>query len=72
MLKFKYIIDSENFSSIEAFQEYLNRMGAKGYELVQWQLVNVSFLTFNNTIQPISNTATLPVLITWKIENHDS
>lgn len=35
MLKFKYVIDSGNFSSVEAFQEYLNRMGKKGYELVQ-------------------------------------
>lgn len=35
MLKFKYIIDSGNFSSIEEFQAYLNRMGAKGCELVQ-------------------------------------
>lgn len=36
MLKYKYIIDSGNFSSIEEFQAYLNRMGKKGYELVQW------------------------------------
>lgn len=35
MLKFKYIIDSGNFSSIEEFQAHLDRMGAKGYELVQ-------------------------------------
>ena len=35
MLKYKYVIDSGNFSSIEAFQEYLNRMGKKGYELIQ-------------------------------------
>ena len=68
MLKFKYIIDSGNFSSIEAFQEYLNRMGKKGYELVQWQLVN--FVNCCSTIQPTSNT--LSVLITWKIEDHDS
>lgn len=25
MLKYKYVIDSRNFSGIEAFQEYLNR-----------------------------------------------
>lgn len=68
MLKFKYIIDSGNFSSIEAFQEYLNRMGKKGHELVQWQLVN--FANCCSTIQPTSNT--LSILITWKIEDHDS
>lgn len=68
MLKFKYIIDSGNFSSIEEFQAYLNRMGAKGYELVQWRSVN--FVNCWGTIQPISNT--LSILITWKIEDHDS
>lgn len=68
MLKFKYIIDSGNFSSIEAFQEYLNRMGNKGYELVQWQLVN--FVNCCRKIQPTSDT--LSILITWKIEDHDS
>lgn len=68
MLKYKYVIDSGNFSSIEAFQEYLNRMGKKGYELVQWQLVN--FVNYCSTIQPTSDT--LSILITWKIEDHDS
>lgn len=68
MLKFKYIIDSRNFSSIEEFQAYLNRNGAKGYELVQWQLVN--FVNCCIKIQPISNV--LSILITWKIEDHDS
>lgn len=48
MLKFKYTIDGGNFSSIEEFQAYLNRMGAKGYELVQWQLVNTGFTAYNN------------------------
>ena len=70
MLKYKYAIDSGNFSNIEAFQEYLNRMGKKGYELIQWQLVNASFITCNSMIQPFSNT--LPIIITWKIEDHDS
>ena len=68
MLKYKYVIDSGNFSSIEAFQEYLNRMGKKGYELVQWQLVN--FVNCCSKIQPTSDT--LSILITWKIEDHDS
>lgn len=68
MLKFKYIIDSGNFSSIEEFQARLNRMGAKGYELVQWQLVN--FVNCCSKIQPTSDT--LSILITWKIEDHDS
>ena len=27
MLKYKYVIDSGNFSSIEEFQAHLNRMG---------------------------------------------
>lgn len=70
MLKFKYIIDSGNFSSIEEFHAYLNRMGAKGYELVQWQLVYTGFTAYNNQIQPISNV--LSILITWKIEDYDS
>ena len=70
MLKYKYIIDSGNFSSIEEFQAYLNRMGAKGYELVQWQLVNTGFTAYNNQIQPTSDT--LSILITWKIEDHGS
>ena len=68
MLKFKYIIDSGNFSSIEEFQAHLNRMGAKGYELVQLQLVN--FVNCCSIIQPTSDT--LSILITWKIEDHDS
>ena len=68
MLKYKYIIDSGNFSSIEEFQAYLNRMGKKGYELVQWQLVN--FVNCCIKIQPTSDT--LSMLITWKIEDHDS
>lgn len=68
MLKYKYVIDSGNFSSIEEFQAYLNRMGKKGYELVQWQLVN--FVNCRIKIQPTSNT--LSILITWKTEDHDS
>lgn len=68
MLKFKYIVDSGNFSNIEAFQEYLNKMGKKGHELVQWQLVN--FINCYSTIQPVCNT--LSILTTWKIEDHDS
>lgn len=70
MLKFKYIIDGGNFSSIEEFQEYLNRMGKRGYELVQWQLVNTDFISLNSITQPVSNT--LSIFITWKIEDHDS
>lgn len=68
MLRFKYIIDSGNFSDIKAFQEYLNRMGKKGYELVQWQPVN--FVNCYSTVQPTSNT--ISIIITWKIEDHDS
>lgn len=68
MLKFKYIIDSVNFSSVEAFQEYLNIMGKKGYELVQWQTVNL--VNCYSTIQPTCNT--ISIIITWKIEDHDS
>jgi hypothetical protein len=69
MIKYKYIIDSGNFSSIEEFQAHLNRMGAKGYELVQWQVVN--FINCcSTTIQPTSDT--LSTFITWKIEDHDS
>lgn len=70
MLKYKYVIDSGNFSGMEDFQEYLNRMGKKGYELVQWQLINTGFMACNNRIQPVSNV--LSMLITWKIEDHDS
>lgn len=68
MLKYKYVIDSGNFSSIEEFQAYLDRMGKKGYELVQWQLVN--FVNCCIKIQPTSDT--LSIFITWKIEDHDS
>lgn len=68
MLKYKYVIDSGNFSSIEEFQAHLNIMGKKGYELVQWQLVN--FVNCCSKIQPTSDT--LSILITWKIEDHDS
>lgn len=68
MLKYKYVIDSGNFSNIETFQEYLNRMGKKGYELVQWQPVN--FINCNSMIQPTSNT--ISIVTTWKVENHDS
>lgn len=68
MLKYKYVIDSGNFSSIEEFQAHLNIMGNKGYELVQWQLVN--FVNCCSKIQPTSDT--LSILITWKIEDHDS
>lgn len=67
MLKYKCVIDSGNFSSIEEFQAYLNRMGKKGYELVQWQLVN--FVNCCSKIQPTSDT--LSIFITWKIEDHD-
>lgn len=70
MLKYKYVIDSENFSSIEEFQAHLNRMGAKGYELVQWLLVNTGFYVCNSGTLP--NISPLPVIITWKIEDHDS
>lgn len=70
MLKYKYVIDSGNFSSIEAFQEYLNRMGKKGYELVQWRLINTGFMACNNRIQPVSSV--LSILIAWRIEDHDS
>ena len=69
MLKYKYVIGSGNFSGIEAFQEYLNRMGKKGYELVQWQLVNTDFMFLNSIIQPVNNA--LSIFITWKIEDHD-
>lgn len=68
MLKYKYVIDSGNFSSVEAFQEYLNKMGKKGYELVQWQTVN--FVNYYSMIQPTCNT--ISIIITWKIEDHDS
>lgn len=70
MLKYKYVIDSGNFSGTEAFQEYLNRMGKKGYELIQWQLVDTSFIACNSRVQPTCNV--LSILITWKIEDHDS
>ena len=71
MLKYKYVLDSRNFSDVEAFQEYLNKMGKKGYELVQWQLIDIGgFMAFNNRLQPVGNV--LSILITWKIEDHDS
>lgn len=45
---------------MEAFQKYLNRKGAEGYELVQWQFANKGFGDI------------LRMHITWKIEDHDS
>lgn len=68
MLKYKYVIYSGNFSNIEEFQAHLNIMGKKGYELVQWHLFN--FVDCRGKIQPTSDT--LLILITWKIEDHDS
>lgn len=53
---------------MEAFQEYLNKMGNRGYELVQWQLAN--FINCYSAIQPTCNT--ISIIITWKIEDHDS
>lgn len=70
MLKYKYVIDSGNFSSIEAFQGYLNRMGEKGYELVHWQIVNTGFYVYDSGT--LSNISPLPVIATWKIEDYDS
>lgn len=70
MLKYKYVIDSKNFSDMKAFQEYLNKMGKKGYELIQWQLIYTGFQVCNSVIQPVSNV--LSMFITWKIEDHDS
>lgn len=60
MLKYKYVIEAEFFSEMEAFQKYLNRKGAEGYELVQWQFANKGFGDI------------LRMHITWKIEDHDS
>lgn len=45
-------------------------MGKKGYELVQWQLVDLGFITCNSRVQPVNGV--LSILITWKIEDHDS
>lgn len=65
MIKYKYLIDAGNFTDIASFKEYLNRMGQKGYELVQWQMVNFNTTILECTHQPINGT--LPALITWKI-----
>lgn len=65
MIKYKYLIDAGNFTDIASFKEYLNRMGQKGYELVQWQMVNFNTMIIECKHQPINGT--LPVLITWKI-----
>lgn len=60
MLKYKYIIVKRDFPDLKAFQKYLNRKGAEGYELVQWQFANKGFGDI------------LRIHITWKIEDHDS
>ena len=44
-------------------------MGKKGYELVQWQLVDTSLITCNSRVQHVSNT--LSILITWKIKSYE-
>ena len=61
MLKYKYIIVKRDFPDLKAFQEYLNRLGQRGYELVQW-LLDFSY----------DDASTLSILTTWKIEDHDS
>lgn len=70
MLKFKYLIVKRDFPDVKAFQEYLNRLGQRSYELIQWQLISTNVITCNSIAQSISTT--LSVLITWKIEDHDS
>jgi len=67
MLKFKYKIEAHNFSCMSAFETYINGMGEQGYELVQWQIVDTSFMLFHSRIQPVHNA--IPILITWKIES---
>lgn len=69
MIKYKYLIDAGNFTDMASFNEYLNRMGKKGYWLVQWHLVSTSFAALNSIIQPVSNT--LSILITWKIKSSE-
>lgn len=58
MLKYKYKIDTGEFSSLKEFENYLNRMGDKGYELVQ---ADTSFIGSEN----------IHKCIIWKIENHE-
>ncbi len=70
MLKYKYLIDAGNFTNITEFQAYLNRMGKKGYELIQWQLCDINTMSLEYRSQPVNGI--LSVLITWKIEDHDS
>lgn len=69
MLKFKYEVKAISFPDIKAFQAYLNEMGNKGYELIQWQQV-FNVLPVLDKVQDIIEK--LNVIITWKIENHDS
>lgn len=66
MLKFKYKIEAHNFSDLSAFEAYINGMGEQGYELVQWQIVDTSFMLFHSQVQPVHGA--LSVLIIWKIE----
>ena len=66
MLKFKYKVEAHNFADMNAFEAFLNKKGDEGYELIQWQVVDTSFMLFHSQVQPVHGA--LSVLITWKIE----
>lgn len=70
MLKFKYIINAGAFVSIKEFQAYLNRMGAKGYELVSYRQVDKLYLLSKHNIGTAYDELYFEVC--WKIEDHDS
>lgn len=66
MLKFKYEIDPGAFSSMEAYNAYLNRMGEKGYELVSYMKVDRAYLAFTFDMHP--RKGLLYFITNWKIE----
>lgn len=67
MLKFIYKIDPGGFTDINAYSEYLNRMGEQGYELVQYERVNRAHIIFNFDMYPRKKQ--LYFVTTWKKEN---
>lgn len=66
MLKFMYKVEAHNFSDMGAFENFLNEKGKDGYELIQWQIIDTSFMMFYSQVQPVHGA--FSVLITWKIE----
>lgn len=67
MLIFKYIIDHGSFTSLSEFEANLNRLGALGYELIQYKEVDRDYMVSHFNAHP--DDGLLHFVITWKIES---